>query len=238
MENATIKGFLPEGVETIEIPVTFRDYNTEIPACRVKSEDGQYYRILHKSLEIMFREICEMYPEIRIRKNVITAQATYAAAGIQLYEKDVPITAVHYGETKVLIESTSAEKAAPLTNALNRAFDKALMELLKMDSRIFDENGIQINTSGDIERLVIHKKKAEPVSYLNEQEQAELNNLAAQVLSFQKGDNSTVTFTMENLPPAYIKFICEMKDPGKYAAMQNTVKRYLELKTKAAGPAA
>lgn len=135
---------IPSGMENIMIHVSVLGKDYEIPA--VKQPEEKLYRIPHKVLSKLFKELRSKNRDLRMETGVIdgtfvgTMSPKYSLAGCRISNGSI-IGDTYYGETNVTIDSSSSEKEAPFASAVNRAQDKAVLDFIGLESQYFDKDG-------------------------------------------------------------------------------------------------
>lgn len=143
-ENSIFK--IPDGMEYITIPVSAFGKNYDLPA--VKDADDRLYRIPHKALSRLFRDLKSSGVNIKRETDVEEASPKYNLAYCRITVDGVQ-GEKFFGETNVTLGSSSAEKEAPFASAVNRAQDKAILDMLGFESQYFDENGTPVLYKAD-----------------------------------------------------------------------------------------
>lgn len=135
---------LPDTVPRIVIPFFYRGINFETEACLSK-ETGNF-RIPHKTLLSIFNTLRSQFPDLFMENGIIdgemigTASPAYSwtACKVKTKTEEHP---VFFGEYKVSTMDEEEKRNAPFAIALNRAQDKAIIELIGLVSQIYDAAG-------------------------------------------------------------------------------------------------
>lgn len=153
---------VPNGMDEITIPVSIFGNNYELPA--VKQPDEKLYRIPHKVLSKLFKILRAQNRELRMETGVIDGafvgqvSPKYSLAACRITNGSV-VGDTYYGETNVTLDSSSSEKEAPFASAVNRAQDKAILDLIGLESQYFKEDGTPALYNSDVDDQMIKTKE-------------------------------------------------------------------------------
>ena len=214
------KDLIPEGIETIDINLKFRDLEIAIPACRQNEE----YVLWHKILSMCFSLVTDMFPDVEMQVEAVDTNILHCVASAQI-KADGRVYSKKFGEAKVTLESDDLEKKMPFMMALNRAEDKAYLELFGLASKVFDKDGNPVIYQED--RSVNDEQLPEDLmSGISEEEEQEFNALAKTEIKLNV-NGEIKAYTIESLGQNTLKYIAAYEDSKVYSGVQNMVRRYL-----------
>lgn len=159
-ENTMFK--VPDGTDYITVDVNVLGKEYKLPAA--KTDEQKLYRIPHKALSKLFKDLRSTNRELKMETGVIggsfvgTVSPKYSLASCRISNGSV-VGDTFFGETNVTLNSSTSEKEAPFAAAVNRAQDKAILDFIGLESQYFDEDGNPALYSADTE---VKQNKPEP----------------------------------------------------------------------------